>query len=589
MSKRSSSKHSHLEAIVSELPVPPRKAISFFPKTDSQKELCEKIEDSDIVFVTGPAGTGKAQPLYSKVLTPNGWINMGDIKVGDVVTTPSGGTSNVVGVFPQGVRDIYELTFYDGRKTRACKDHLWRVYSNTFGGKKVRGKIGNHKIITTQDILRRQQIPSCRGRDYVELVSTNISTGADQVSNSLIPPYLLGLLIGDGCLLNKVNLTSVDESILQYVSSVLHPDYHLITRDSISFDIVKKVQGGKSIYVEYLRMIGLNNKRSYEKAIPENYLNTTAVNRLQLLKGLMDTDGTAEISGGTSFCTTSAVLAAQVQYLVRSLGGIATIGIKHPYFTYKGVKKKGRVAYNVNIRMKIPSSVFELPRKKLRAKDSNQYSANLQLRIDDVSYVGKEPCQCIMIDSPDHLYITDDFIVTHNTFVSGMLAARELNSGNIDKIVVTRPAVEVDNEKMGFLPGELEEKFAPWFEPFRDVFEKAMGSGPLKYNMKIGVDKVVPSPMAFMRGKSYDNTWIIMDEAQNCTREQMKMLLTRIGKDSKIIILGDIKQSDIHGVSGLEDAIRRLDGIPGIASHEFTKDDIVRHGIIRSILERYEV
>ena len=194
---------------------------------------------------------------------------------------------------------------------------------------------------------------------------------------------------------------------------------------------------------------------------------------------------------------------------------------------------------------------------------------------------------CAKIRDNDIIFVTGP-AGTGKTFVSGMLAARELQDGNLDKIVVTRPAVEVDGEKMGFLPGELEEKFAPWFEPFRDVFEKAMGAGPLKYNMKKGVDKVVPTPMAYMRGSSYDSTWIIMDEAQNCTKEQMKMLLTRIGKDSKVIILGDIKQSDIYGVSGLEDAIRRLEGIPNITIHEFTKDDIVRHGIIRSILERYE-
>lgn len=207
-----------------------------------------------------------------------------------------------------------------------------------------------------------------------------------------------------------------------------------------------------------------------------------------------------------------------------------------------------------------------------------------------VSFFPKTDSQkelCSKIDCNDVVFVLGPSGVG-KTFCAGMLAAQELQFGNIDKIVVTRPAIEVSGEQMGFLPGELEEKFAPWFEPFRDVFEKAMGSGQLKYNMKKGVDKVVPSPMAYMRGASYDSTWIIMDEAQNCTREQMKMLLTRIGKDSKIIILGDVKQSDIHGVSGLEDAIRRLDGIPGIAFHEFTKDDIVRHGIIRSILERYE-
>jgi phosphate starvation-inducible protein PhoH and related proteins len=177
---------------------------------------------------------------------------------------------------------------------------------------------------------------------------------------------------------------------------------------------------------------------------------------------------------------------------------------------------------------------------------------------------------------------------TGKTYVSGMLAAAELSSRRIHNIVVTRPVVEADGEDMGFLPGELHEKFAPWFEPFRDVMEQALGSGPLKYYTDPKHGQIVPSPMAYMRGKSYRDTWMIMDEAQNASVGQMKMFLTRIGEGSKIIVLGDIKQSDRPGVSGLEDAVRRLWGIPGVAIHEFTKNDIVRHDIVRKILDRYE-
>lgn len=172
------------------------------------------------------------------------------------------------------------------------------------------------------------------------------------------------------------------------------------------------------------------------------------------------------------------------------------------------------------------------------------------------------------------------------TYLAGMLAAAELNARRINDIVVTRPVVETDDEDMGFLPGELGEKFAPWFEPFRDVLNQAMGSGPLEYHLKNGT--VAPSPMAYMRGKSYRDTWMIMDEAQNASVGQMKMFLTRIGEGSKIIVMGDIKQSDRPGTSGLEDAVSRLKGLPGVAIHEFGPEDIVRHDIIRKILERYE-
>jgi len=189
------------------------------------------------------------------------------------------------------------------------------------------------------------------------------------------------------------------------------------------------------------------------------------------------------------------------------------------------------------------------------------------------------------IHNNDVIFITGP-AGTGKTYCVGMLASEAFIDKEIDTIVATRPAVEAANEEMGFLPGDIDEKFAPWFEPFQDVFERGIGSGALKYAKEHG--KIRPTPMAYMRGKSYDNTWILMDEAQNSTVEQMKMFLTRIGSGSKAIIMGDIKQSDIQGTSGLQDAVRRLSGVARIATHEFTKEDIVRHGLIRHILDRYE-
>lgn len=172
------------------------------------------------------------------------------------------------------------------------------------------------------------------------------------------------------------------------------------------------------------------------------------------------------------------------------------------------------------------------------------------------------------------------------TYVAAALAAEALQNHRVARIIVTRPAVEADGEEMGFLPGELEEKFAPWFEPFRDALEERLGSGTVDYHLKRG--NIIPSPLAYMRGKSFKDAWVIMDEAQNSTPGQMKMFLTRMGQDCRMTILGDVKQTDIQGVNGMQDAINKLKDLPEVGFHEFFIEDCVRHGIVKKILERYE-
>jgi phosphate starvation-inducible PhoH-like protein len=180
---------------------------------------------------------------------------------------------------------------------------------------------------------------------------------------------------------------------------------------------------------------------------------------------------------------------------------------------------------------------------------------------------------------------------TGKTFISVAMAVDELKAGVVDKIIVTRPMQGVD-EEMGFLPGTEEEKYAPWMMPVMDVLIDRLGEGEAKYLLKS--KKVEFRPLMMMRGSSFKDSWIIMDEAQNTTPKQMKMFLTRIGKNCKMIINGDQKQSDLKSnrgmeiTSGLEDAVFRLHGVPKISVCEFTKDDIVRHGLVRSIIEQYE-
>ena len=175
---------------------------------------------------------------------------------------------------------------------------------------------------------------------------------------------------------------------------------------------------------------------------------------------------------------------------------------------------------------------------------------------------------------------------TGKTYVAATLACEMLDAGEIEQIILTRPAV--DTEKFGALPGELEDKYKPYIEPFEDVFKERYSAGQLEYLIKSG--KIKAQPLAFMRGKTFNRSWVLLDEAQNTTPTQMKMALTRIGEGSKMIISGDMNQNDLpsHVKSGLNDSVKRLGTLAEIGVVEFSRDEVVRHGLISKILERYE-
>ena len=173
---------------------------------------------------------------------------------------------------------------------------------------------------------------------------------------------------------------------------------------------------------------------------------------------------------------------------------------------------------------------------------------------------------------------------TGKTYVAAGYAADQLRNGEIEKIIITRPGVEA-GESFGFLPGELEEKYAPYIEPFRDVLNERLGKSQVDYFMSHG--RIIASPLSFMRGKTFKDCVVILDEAQNTTPTQIKLFLTRIGQNCKVIVDGDIDQKDISGLSGLEDAVKRLKRVPSVRVVEFEVEDIVRSGIVRDIIEAY--
>ena len=174
---------------------------------------------------------------------------------------------------------------------------------------------------------------------------------------------------------------------------------------------------------------------------------------------------------------------------------------------------------------------------------------------------------------------------TGKTFLSAGYAAKELYDRRIDKIILTRPNVET-GRGLGFLPGELEEKYAPYLEPFESIFTQLLGKGFYEYALKS--KQIDPKPLGFMRGTSFENTIILVDEVQNMTKTEFKMLLSRIGRNCKMILSGDPEQSDIGNSSGLPDAIHRLQKVQGIGITKFEDDDIVRSKICKQIILAYK-
>lgn len=175
---------------------------------------------------------------------------------------------------------------------------------------------------------------------------------------------------------------------------------------------------------------------------------------------------------------------------------------------------------------------------------------------------------------------------TGKSYCAAAIAADALQSGRIERIILTRPAVEA-GENLGFLPGDVDEKFAVYIEAFRDCLNDRLGSGAVDYFLRHG--RIVAAPLAFMRGKTFGaDSFVILDEAQNTSVSQMKMFLTRIGEDCKVVVNGDVDQSDIRGKNGLADAVGRVRGLPDVHVHGFERDDIVRSGLVRHLMDRYE-
>lgn len=382
--------------------------------------VCGALPWRTHVWLTGQSGAGKAQPHSSNVLTPAGWRKMGELKEGDLVRTPDNNFARILKVHPQGKIDTFKITFADGRSTRSSADHLWKV------------RHGNEwRLRTTSQLIEMKEKDNIPSNALAIPVCNKIDMCAafgGYGSNQKLPlhPYILGILLGDGHFANDtigkmagtISLTTYDSFIIDKCRNILGESfstfYDTNHKHQYRFGDLSRYGRKSGLIIKELRLLGT---RSHTKFIPKEYLSASIEKREELLRGLMDTDGTVGKNSDLSYCTVSEKLAEDVIYLVRSLGGIARKSLKKSSFTYRGEKKRGKDVYIIGIRFPDPSIAFSLPRKLEKISSSYQYKDSFYLRIDKIEVAAPEECSCLSIDHPDRLYITDDFIVTHNTYI----------------------------------------------------------------------------------------------------------------------------------------------------------------------------
>lgn len=357
-----------------------------------------------------PRQFGKLSKLDSLVKVPNGWRRMGDIKINDVVNTPDGGTARVSGVYPQGVKSLYRVTFYDGRTADVGAEHYWTVWDP---GK---GDGGIWRTLTTLECQQRMTEMK-KAHNYLSVPLVQPDNDPDK--KLAIHPYVLGVLLGDGGISgSSVLITKPDEELYDKVRGLIPDTLVAEWCNEKTFVIKRKpdIEEKTNVMKENLKSVDLMGLRSWEKFVPTDYLNGSYRQRLELLQGLLDTDGHAGTGGNIEYCTTSPKLAKDFVYLARSIGAICTCKERQTYYTDKGERKPGRVSYRISVRYTKPWELFTLSRKRDRLVDKTRgLKFNSRLTMRSIEYVGEEETQCIEVDHPDHLYIMDDFVVTHNT------------------------------------------------------------------------------------------------------------------------------------------------------------------------------
>ncbi len=451
---------------------------------------------------------GRAQPVFTNVLTPDGWRPIGDLRVGDLVIGSNGEPTPVLGVYPQGEKDIYRVTAQDGSWTLCCGEHLWTVRTAS-----DRRRDKPWRVLETKEMIGNLRAAHAR-RYELPLLTAPVCFPEREVP---MDPYALGLLLGDGCLTGRTTPAfSTEDPELAFALETALPGIQARRKSRVDYTLNRVKAPGDVVTLEnpvtgLLRTMDLVGTRSHSKFVPDEYLHNSAEIRLGVLQGLLDSDGGPVAQAGRTcriqYTTTSIMLRDDVISLVRSLGGVAYTRRWAAEGRTPG-KANGREvghrydAHVVDIRLPEGIEPFRLARKAEKYRAAGGGGRPMRF-VDSIEPAGREEAVCIQVAAEDSLYVTQDYLLTHNTL---------------------------------------------------------------------------------------NDAFIILDEAQNTSPEQMKMFLTRLGFDSKIVITGDITQVDLPGgtKSGLRQVREILEGVPDVHFSMLTSQDVVRHKLVGRIVDAYE-
>lgn len=406
-----------------------RDPYTIIAQTGGQEKLL--TTPADITIYGGNRGGGKAQSYDTQVCTPFGFRNMGDLKVGDTISSTDGGTQRVIHITEHGYQKVYKLWFSDGTYTKCTEDHLWNIKkTNHISKRRLYNNLGQDADWETwtfgmiKEHIDKQQSGVLKSKQQVNLlvplckpIKFTMAWGRSYQPKT--DPYIIGLLLGDGWMSKSVvesknaagfcspDKELVDEVMRQYPNSKLSYDKSNLARIDIKDDVLKYE----------IDKLGLSNKYSTDKFIPKYYKYGTIEKRFALVQGLMDTDGYIDDRGHCSYTTVSPQLAEDLAFVLRSLGACVTITKgKAGYKNARGEYIQCNDAYDLYIKIDDSERLFRLTKKKERCKPFNGGVSTPCKRIDKYELVGLEQVRCIAVSNVNALYVTDNFIVTHNSF-----------------------------------------------------------------------------------------------------------------------------------------------------------------------------
>lgn len=373
------------------------------PLMDHQKLMADTGLTYHYQIWGAEMGTGKEARYSTPVLTPTGWTTMGALEVGQRLIDPEGGECKVLSLHPQGRKEIFKVTFTDGSSTECGAEHLWRV---TTANWKFREQ--GYQVLELQELVARGlRYANGNNKWYIPMVEP-VSFDERKLK---CHPYVMGYLLGNGHMpayqVSAPDQETVDR-LNSFMSEPLQPTSSTVRGERIDYTI--KCQDTRDAIDQY----GLKECRANSKFVPEDFLFNTASNRLLVLQGLFDSDGTPLDNAGIEFCSASDKLASDVVFLIQSFGGTCHRDLKEePTYTYKGDTLVGQPSHRIHGSFNSNMSPFLLLRKADKYTVPTKYEPTRA--IVSVESVGFDDAICIKVDSQTHCYVTDEFIVTHNT------------------------------------------------------------------------------------------------------------------------------------------------------------------------------